>query len=115
MGCAWPSIVTTIACPGQGQCCSMVFLMAHVPMLVPPHPSGFLLSSTHGGGAIDPVVLSVAPGQEAIAEYAVKQWEVRAAQGEGGGNDSWILIAVVWSLCYLGVLAFWLASCAMLA
>lgn len=34
-----------------------------------------LAGSTQGGAEVDPVVLSVAPGQEAIAEAAVKQWE----------------------------------------
>ncbi|KIZ06628.1 RNA polymerase II transcription factor B subunit 2 [Monoraphidium neglectum] len=39
------------------------------------HLRSALAGSTHGGGMVDAVVLSVMPGQEAIAEYAVKQWE----------------------------------------
>ncbi|KAI8463783.1 MAG: transcription factor Tfb2-domain-containing protein [Monoraphidium minutum] len=36
---------------------------------------GALAGSTQGGGDVDPVALSVVPSQDAIAEYAVSQWE----------------------------------------
>lgn len=50
----------------------------------PDHPAaaacpapGYTRSSPQGGGALDPLVAALMPGQDAIAEYAAKQWEVR--------------------------------------
>lgn len=54
--------------------CTFVTPIGSAALCLPPCTHDH---SIQAGQDVDPVVLQVLPGQDVIAEYAVKQWEVR--------------------------------------